>query len=304
VDPAEHRSRYGALASRITRKVGDVLDPAVLDAALVGADAVHACFHAPYDSRVWARDLPPREQAVLDAADRADVPVTFPESMYAWVGAADPLREGDPFAPVEDKGRIRADLLRARRVHHARTLSLIASDLIGPSGVGTGGTIAGALVIEPVAAGRRPWVTADPDQPHTLTFIPDLVSAMLLAAVHAEELTGDSRDAILHAPSAPARTLTELAAAAAAATGQPTHRPHRIPRTAVRAAGLGMRLMKEIAGLAPIWYGPCRLETGVLEQRYGLTPTSWEEAVRVTAVAALEAKRQDHSQVAVAGSTP
>src|SRR5699024_5050098 len=62
--------------------------PAALAEALEGADAIQACFHAPYDARQWARDLPPRELAVLDAAAERGIPVVFPESMYGFQGAA------------------------------------------------------------------------------------------------------------------------------------------------------------------------------------------------------------------------
>ncbi|MCQ6537022.1 hypothetical protein NPX93_29865, partial [Bacillus mycoides] len=72
--------------SGVRRVRGDVLDPLVLQEALQGTDAVLACFHAPYDARIWAQDLPPREQAVLEAAAQRDLPVVFPESMYPFLG--------------------------------------------------------------------------------------------------------------------------------------------------------------------------------------------------------------------------
>lgn len=273
-------------APGLRRVRGDVLDPLALAAAAEGAQAIHACFHAPYDARVWERELPPRERAVLDLAAQRDLPVTFPESMYGYQGGAQRLVEGAACSPQDAKGRVRVRLLEQRRGHAARTLSVIASDLWGPTAVGTGAAVVCTLLIEPIAAGRRPMHLGDPAAPHTLTSIPDLAAAMLHAARHAEHLTGSARDAVLHAPSAPARSQAELVAAAAALLGRPARRAVRIPRLALRAAAPVSTLARELHGIGGLWYRPCVLEPGLLTVQEGLVATDWEDALRETVQAA------------------
>src|SRR5699024_8226257 len=98
----------------LRRVSGDVLDPEALSGAVDGVDAVHACFHAPYNARIWARDLPPRERAVLDAAAAREIPVIFPESLYGFAGEATDLVEGAALSPQDAKGQVRAQLLGQR----------------------------------------------------------------------------------------------------------------------------------------------------------------------------------------------
>lgn len=267
----------------ISRVRGDVLDPAALARAMEGADAVQACFHAPYDTRLWRRDLPPREEAVLDAAARHDIPVVFPESMYPFLGDATDLHEGSELTPREEKGRIRELLIGRRQAHTARTLSIVASDLMGPTSLGTGASVACATVVEPVLAGRRAMVPGALDAPHSLTFIPDIAAAMLHAARHAERLPADG---ILHAPTAPPRSMRALAERTADVGGVRPRSPWSIPRLVPRVAAPVSTLMRELARIEDLWHRPCVLVPGMLTTQEGLEPTTWEQAVDRTVAAA------------------
>lgn len=269
----------------VRRVSGDVLDPAALERALDGAEAVHACFHAPYDARRWARDLPPRELAVLDAAAHRDLPVVFPESMYGFQGGASDLVEGSSPSPQDAKGEVRIALLAQRRTHAARTLSLIASDLLGPTTRGTGGSVVSTMLVEPIAAGRRGIVFGVPDAPHTLTGVPDLARAMLHAARHAERLTGPGRgDAVLHAPSGPALTQREMIADISDLLGRRARRPWRIPRWSLRGLSGFSTFARELSGISGLWYSPCVLRAGILTTEEGLVPTAWDELLAASAV--------------------
>lgn len=282
----------------IRRVAGDVLDPASLEAAIDGADAVMATFHAPYDARLWREQLPPRELAVLDAAAERGIPVVLPESFYGFQGGAASLAEDASPSPQDEKGRVRVELLAARRAHRARTLSVIASDLIGPSTVGTGAAVATAMVIEPVLAGRRAILFGRADAPHTLTHVPDLAAAMLHAARRAEHLTGAAGDAVLNAPAAPARTQRELIAEVSRLVGAPARRPIPIPRAALTLLAPFNTFARELHGISGLWYGPCVQVPGRLEREEGLVATSWEDAVGATVRAAQGAR--DAGAVSVA----
>lgn len=271
----------------LRRVTGDLLDPGALERALTGADAIHACFHAPYDARIWARELPPRELAVLEAAAAADIPVLFPESMYAFQGGSIDLAEGALPSPRDAKGEVREQLLAQRRAHRARTLSLIAADLWGPTTVGTGAAVVTTMLIERIAAGQRPIVVGDPGAPHSLTFVPDLAAAMLHAARRAGRLAPEG-DSVLHAPSAPARSQAELITAAGSLLGRQPHRALIVPQLAVRALAPLSTLARELHGIAGLWYRPCVLRPGRLSAAEGLEPTSWQSALEATARAADE----------------
>lgn len=296
VDDANTRADYGPGADSITRITGDVLDVDAVEAAAAGAAAVFACFHTDYDSRVWRRDLPGREHSALDAAARVGVPVVFPESMYGFIGEARDLREGAGFSPREDKGRIRQELIEARRAHPARTVSVVASDLIGPTGMTGGAAVACATVLQPLAAGSRPFIPGDPSVPHSLTFTPDLARAMLVAADNADALATGGRDAVVHAPTDTARTFAELVEFATDALGAKRYRMIAIPHVALRMFSLFDRTMRELSAISDLWYRPCSMAPGVLTTEYGLEPTGWEDAVLAT-IAAADTKTPGRSSV-------
>lgn len=268
----------------VTRVAADVLDLPALTAAMDGADAVHATFHAPYDARIWETFLPPREKAVLDAAADHRLPVLFPESMYGYIGHAADLREGAGFAPRDAKGRIRRQLIEQRRAHRTPTLSLIASDLMGLTSIGTFSSVATAMVLEPILAGKRAMVPGALDAPHSLTFTPDLAAAMVHAARRIDALPAD---AVLHAPTDTARSMRELGAETAQLAGLPERRALQIPRLVSRLSAPFSTLMRELSGIADLWYGPAVLQPGLLMTAEGLAPTPWQEAVELTMRAAL-----------------
>lgn len=256
-------------------------------AAEVGAEAIFACVHTDYDSRVWTRTLPGLEAAILDAAAELDIPVVFPESVYAFAGLTTPITADAPFAPVEDKGRIRQQLLEARTAHPARVASVIAGDLIGAAASPTSSVVR-LCITERIAAGNRAFVPARTDVPHGITVIDDMAATMIQAAADFEE-TGRRRDAgelnaevqmgsaragsartvsgehrLVIAPSANP-TLTDVAAYTHSVVGSRVRTPIALPHAVVRAAGWFDRSMYELAELAPIWRRPCLIETGDAE---------------------------------------
>ncbi|GAA3833350.1 hypothetical protein KACC15558_11380 [Brevibacterium ammoniilyticum] len=264
---------------------------------MVGAEAIFACVHTAYDSRVWAKTLPGLEAAILDAAAELDIPVVFPESVYAFAGRTTPITADAPFAPVEDKGRIRQQLLEARTAHPARVASVVAGDLIGATASPTSSVVR-LCITERIADGHRAVVPARTDVPHGITVIDDMAATMIQAAADFEE-TGRPRDAgelnaadlsagarvgsartssaragsartvsrehrLVIAPSANP-TLTEVAAYTHSVLGSRVRTPIALPHAVVRAAGWFDRSMYELAELAPIWRRPCRIETGDAE---------------------------------------
>lgn len=249
---------------------GDAGDPATVRAAAKGADAIFHCVHAAYSAAAWRRELPGREATVMDAAAELDIPVVFPESVYAFGLGARDLHENSPAAPVSPLGRVRADLLASRAAHPARTASVVASDLVGPTATPKSSVIL-ATVLSPASNGRRAWVMGDPDAPHAVTYIPDLSRAMVAAAPLAEPV-----GAVLLAPTAPAISQRQMAVDAARAVGRESAGVSHIPAAAFALCAPVSPTTRELFRQRYLWSAPSALRPGRLTTELGLQPTPWE----------------------------
>ena len=256
---------------------GDAGAVADLRAAGTGADAIFHCIHAAYSAPAWRRELPQREIAVMDVAAELGIPVVFPESVYAFGRGARELTEQTPIAPASPLGEVRADLLAARSAHPARTASVVASDLIGPTATAQSSVVL-ALLFTPARAGRAAWALGDPDAPHAVTTIPDLVRAMIAAVPLATDT-----DTRLLAPTPPALSQREMARDAARISGVRPRATHRIPWGVLAAAGLASPLARELSRQRYLWNAPSILRPGRLSAELGLEATPWEDTLRAWA---------------------
>ena len=252
----------------------DASDRAQLAEAAAGVDVIFACAHAPYDSRRWEQILPRLDAAILDTADELDIPVVFPESVYAFAGLRTPITETSPFAPVEDKGRIRQRLIEARSAHSATSASVIAGDLLGRTAE-KWSSVVRMCITEPISHGRRAMVPARTDVPHGITVIADHAAAMIRAAEHLAGVPAGTHQLFIAPASNP--TLAELADFTADTLGRKHKRPFSVPRWATRAIGAFERSFFELNRLAPIWYSPCIISPGELAAEVGTT--DWRDGV-------------------------
>lgn len=251
---------------------GDAGDRTLLANAARGTAAIFHCIHAPYDAQAWRTELPERERAAMDIAAELEIPIIFPESVYAYGHNAENLTEGAPLDPCSPLGDVRADLLTARAAHPARTRSIIASDLVG-SGASVNASVPLLTIAAPVLNRRTAWTFGDTDAPHSLTDLTDLAAAMLSAANDPDP----SPDRILHAPTSPALSMWEFAAEVAAST-QAMPRVRTVPTMAVRATGLVNRTARALGQQAYLWERPCILRPGAL-MTAGAMPRPWEEII-------------------------
>lgn len=253
----------------------DATDRVQLRRVAEGADVIFACAHAPYDSRKWEQILPALDRAALDVAAELAVPVVFPESVYAFAALGRPITESSPFAPADEKGRIRQRLLEAREAHPATSASVIAGDLLGRTAEPSTSVVR-MCITDPISHGRRAFVPARTDVAHGITVIADLAAAMIRAAqLLADVPTGTHR--LLLAP-ASHPTLAEIAEFSHKRLGSTPKRPLALPRWSIRVAGFVDRSMYEVNQLAPIWYAPCVIEEGELAAT--VPTTDWREGVK------------------------
>lgn len=272
------RSGSGPEHPLIERRRVDVSRPdqvGLVDDAFAGAVAVHHCIHASrYAASTWRAELPGAERLVLDAAGRAGAVVVFPESLYAYGEVAGPITEDLPRDASRGKPGVRAELLRARAASATPTVSVAASDFLGPL-VRT--SHAGERMVPAVLAGRPIRVVGSLDQPHSFTYVPDLAAAMIRAAGDP-----DLWDGVWHAPTAAPVTQRQLVEAFAAAAGVPVPRSGVIPARLLRAVGLVHGDTRELAELSYQFTRPFVLDSRRSEERLGLRPTPFDTAVEET----------------------
>lgn len=252
---------------------GDAGDRSTLRRAAEGASAIFHCIHAPYAVAAWRRELPQRELAAMDIGAELGIPVIFPESVYAFGRNARDLEESAPVDPVSPLGDVRAELLAARASHPARTASVIASDLMGPTATKRSSAIRGT-VLTPAAAGATAWVLGDPDAPHAVTSIPDLTRAMLEAVPLAS--VDDTR---LNAPTPVARSQRQMAHDAARVSGTSPGPVRSIPAALFGLCAPFSPTTRELYRQRYLWAAPTSLRPGRLMTEFGIEPTPWEQVL-------------------------
>ncbi|WP_445155952.1 NAD-dependent epimerase/dehydratase family protein [Arthrobacter sp. Hor0625] len=269
------RSGSGPAHPLIERIAVDVSDPAHLGQLFQGARAVFHCIHGSrYTAASWGRELPAAEQAVMAAAADAGAVVVFPESLYSYSAPEQTMREDSPREASGGKRGIRTALLAARAASAADTVSVVASDFYGPRVLGAH---AGERMLKPVLAGKTLRVLGSPDQPHSFTYVPDLAAAMIAAAADPALW-----NRVWHAPTGPALSQRQLAAAFAAAAGAGSPKVAALPGAALRIMGALLPQMRELTEMLYQFERPFVMDSGASEAALGLTPTPLKEAAAAT----------------------
>lgn len=269
------RSGSGPDHPLIERRPVDVNDRHQLAAAVDGATAIYHCIHASrYSARTWLAELPGAEQTILDVAGRAGAVVVFPESLYSYGPVDRPMTEDMPRTADFGKPAIRVQLLRAREASPTPTVSVAASDFIGPH-VRT--SHAGDRMVPNILAGKTVQIFGKADLPHSFTYMPDLAAAMIRAAADSSVW-----NTFLHAPTAPAVTMRELVAALAEAARMPMPKVVALPGWTLRTAGVVSSMMRELAEMNYQFERPFRLDSTDSERLLGLAPTPLPEVAAGT----------------------
>lgn len=260
------RSGSGPDHELIERRRVDARDPAPLLEAMTDADAIFHCIHgSTYSAAAWRRELPAAERTVLQAAGKAGAVAVFPESLYSYTAPGAVMTEAGPRGASGGKRGVRTELLAARAASATPTVSVVASDFFGPRVLTAH---AGERMVPRILAGKRISVMGRADVPHSFTYVPDLAAAMIKAAA-----TAEAWDSVLHAPTNPALTQRELAAAFASAAGLPAPKVGAIPGWVVRAGGPFSAELRELKETLYQFQRPFAMDSTASEERLGLSPT-------------------------------
>lgn len=270
------RSGTGPDHALITKTKADASDAGALGRVATGAATIYNCVNPPYSK--WATDWPPVHQALMAAAEQTGAVLVMMGNLYRFgPGTAMPMREGDTGTTSGTKGTVRAnmerDLLAAHAAGRFRATFARASDFYGPTVLNAA---MGERLVPKVIAGKKASLLGGLDVPHSLSYMPDVVSTLVTIA-NDERAWGKA----WHVPNAPATTQRETVEAFAHAAGT-TAKVGAVPKIALSVLGVAVPMMRELKETWHQWADPWVTDSTLTEQTFGLHATPLEEGVAAT----------------------
>jgi nucleoside-diphosphate-sugar epimerase len=263
----------------------DLLDAASATRALNGADVAYLTVGLPYAARIWERDWPVLLRSVIDGCLAAGAHLVYFDNVYAYGRTDEPMTESTPIRPVSRKGRVRAEMLRmldaARDERNLLVTVGRAADFYGPAAATSAFNM---FVIDRVSAGKPPTWLFDANQPHSLTYTPDVGNALAVLG------TDDrARGRTWHVPTAPALTGEEYLELA---TGGKL--PHRtMSMGTMRLGALFSSAARESVEMAYQYTAPYHFDSSAFERTFGIAATPYAEGI----AASLEQARHTPAHV-------
>jgi len=244
--------------------------------ATQGSQVIYAAMNPPYTH--WPQLFPVMQANLLQAAQRHQAVYISVDNLYGYGPVTGPITETTPQCPTTRKGRTRAEmtqrLLDAHQQGKVRAAAVRASDFIGPN---VTQSAYGASFIQAARQGKRIQLLGNPDTLHTVTFVPDFVRALANVA-QTEQAWGQ----VWHAPSAPAITQRQLAQLTAQAAGGPTARVSVTPTSVMKALGLVVPMLREVAEMNYLFERPLIMSDQRYQQMFGEPATPLETALHAT----------------------
>jgi nucleoside-diphosphate-sugar epimerase len=273
------RSRPAGLPDRAQFKRCDVLDPASVREAIVGAGQVVLAIGFPYDARVWRTAWPRTMTNVLDACATIGARVVFVDNLYMLGPQTEPRREDMPLTARSAKPAILSDVTRlwqaAAMAGRVRIASLRCTDFYGPdvpvSHLGTSGF--GAL-----AQGKRTVLLAPPDTPHDFAYVPDIARAVLTLLDAPDDAFGQ----VWNMPCAPTLTPRQILQLGADALGFRL-RVAAIPLRLLPLLGLVSPFLREVADVGFTWDRAYVVDGSKFARRFWANVTPFEIGAAETA---------------------
>ena len=202
----------------------------------------------------------------------------YADSLAMYEPGSSPMTEESPATAATKKGSLRAELAAELLEEHAngrlRVVVARAADYFGPRGVRCA---LGRRFFTDLLAGRRTQWFKSLDQPHSLSYLPDLARAFVLLGTR-DEAEGQ----VWHTPVCDPVTGRELIEAAARAAGVKP-RPALLKEGTVTFYGIFVPTFREYPELAYQWDAPFVSDAGKFEEAFGpfaLTPL--DEALEAT----------------------
>jgi nucleoside-diphosphate-sugar epimerase len=240
----------------------DVTDPAQLRLVLEGASVVYHCAQPRYTQ--WSQEFRTMNRGVIDATAEAGARLVFADNLYMYPPGSSPMTEATPPTATTKKGRLRAalaeELLAAHRDGKVRVAIGRSSDYFGPGGVNSA---FGERFLKAVVAGKKTQWFADLDQPHTMSYLPDMARALVVLGTQP-----DADGGVWHLPAAEPRTGRQIIEAAGRAAGT-SPLPTVLGMGTIRFAGLFVPVLREFPELWYQWGQPFVLDSSRFQEAFG-----------------------------------
>jgi len=264
------RRGTGPEHATIERVAADAADADRLSSLAAGAVALYNCANPLYHR--WLTDWPPLASALLAAAERSGAVLTTASNLYGYGPVDAPITAATPLTAAHPKLRIRADMWRAALAAHQagriRTTEVRSSDYIEANSIVT------FVLSKPLLAGRRAYVPAALDQPHSWTSIADVATTLVTVAAD-ERAWGQA----WLTPTNPPLTVREIATRFTEVVGAPRPKLTALPFPVLWTAGLFSPLIRELRATRYQFVRPFVIDSSLTERTFGLTPTDLDTAL-------------------------
>jgi nucleoside-diphosphate-sugar epimerase len=302
--PVRVVTRSGArkhLPPQVEMLRGDATDPANTRQVCQGATHVYSCTN-PVDYHRWPEQFPPLQRGVLEGAAANHAKLIVMENLYMYgPHGGVPMTEDMPLNGRGSRSTTRVqmteELFAAHRSGKVRVASVRASDLFGPH---VTASLVGERLFGPLLAGKSAQVFANPNLPHSVSYIRDVGQALVTVGAH---------DAALgrawHAPNAPTTTLREFAriiGEEAQVMPKLSALPQSVTRAMLPLLGLTIPTLRGLSENLYIGYEPYIVDHSAYAAAFGDHATPLREALRATVQwYQAQAAAEQHTPVA---STP
>jgi nucleoside-diphosphate-sugar epimerase len=269
------RHRPADLQSGVETVEADITDPTDARRVMAGAGVVYHAVSSPYHR--WPELLPPLMRGVIAGAAEAGAPVVYADNLYAYGPVDGPLTEDLPPRATGPNGRIRAalaaELMEADAAGTVRATIGRASDYYGPRGRQS---TAGERLFVPALTGKRALLLADPDLPHTLTYLGDFARGLVTLGTNDAAL-----GQVWHLPSAETLTSREFVRLVFEAAGH-SSKLGVMPSALLTVAGLFSPTLRAVKEQQYQRENPWVVDHSKFARAFGADVTPHAEAIRLT----------------------
>jgi nucleoside-diphosphate-sugar epimerase len=261
----------------IERVAADATDAERLTALTNGAQALYNCANPLYHR--WLTDWPPLAAALLTAAERSGAVLATVSNLYGYGPVDGPITPETPLAATHPKLRLRAqmwhDALAEHRAGRLRATEVRGSDYIEAN------SIFSFVLAKPLLAGKRAYVPAPLDVPHSWTSTVDV--ARTLVTVAADQRAWGTAWLV---PTNHPLTIRDLAARFAKVAGAPRPKLASVPYAVLWTSGLFSPMLRELRTTRYQFVHPFTIDSSRTEHTFGLAPVELDSALASVARAA------------------
>jgi nucleoside-diphosphate-sugar epimerase len=265
------RRGAGPELANVERVGADATDPERLTGLATGAVALHNCVSPAYHR--WKTDWPPLASAVLTAAERSGAVLAVASNLYGYGPVDGPMTDSTPLAATHWKLRLRADMWReALAAHEAgriRVTEVRASDFIEDN------SIFSVAVARPLLSGKRAYVPAPLDVPHSWTAVVDVARTLVTVATD-ERAWGRA----WLAPTGPPRTMRQLVERFTEVRGLTAAKVTSLPYPVIWVAGLFTPVARELRHTRYQIAKPFVADSSHTERTFNLAPTELDTVLK------------------------